>query len=79
MRAYLGSSSPPWGLSFVAFMSMQGPALAVPTQFLAGRAAAAGIAAMRHHHDVQRLYRTLLDGSDKRRYRQLLAGAASNT
>jgi ACS family tartrate transporter-like MFS transporter len=34
------------GLSFVAFMSMQGPALAVPTQFLAGRAAAAGIAAM---------------------------------
>jgi MFS transporter, ACS family, tartrate transporter len=34
------------GLSFTAFMSMQGPALAVPTQFLAGRAAAAGIAAM---------------------------------
>jgi ACS family tartrate transporter-like MFS transporter len=34
------------GISFVAFMSMQGPALAVPTQFLAGRAAAAGIAAM---------------------------------
>jgi len=34
------------GVSFVAFMSMQGPALAVPTQFLAGRAAAAGIAAM---------------------------------
>ena len=34
------------GMSFVAFMSMQGPALAVPTQFLAGRAAAAGIAAM---------------------------------
>jgi ACS family tartrate transporter-like MFS transporter len=33
-------------LSFVAFMAMQGPALAVPTQFLAGRAAAAGIAAM---------------------------------
>jgi ACS family tartrate transporter-like MFS transporter len=33
-------------ISFVAFMSMQGPALAVPTQFLAGRAAAAGIAAM---------------------------------
>ena len=27
-------------------MAMQGPALAVPTQFLAGRAAAAGIAAM---------------------------------
>ena len=33
-------------ISFVAFMAMQGPALAVPTQFLAGRAAAAGIAAM---------------------------------
>lgn len=32
--------------SFIAFMSMQGPALAVPTQFLAGRAAAGGIAAM---------------------------------
>ncbi len=27
-------------------MAMQGPALAVPTEFLAGRAAAAGIAAM---------------------------------
>lgn len=34
------------GASFVAFMAMQAPALAVPTQFLAGRAAAAGIAAM---------------------------------
>ena len=34
------------GISFVAFMALQGPALAVPTQFLAGRAAAAGIAAM---------------------------------
>lgn len=33
-------------VGFTAFMSMQGPALAVPTQFLAGRAAAAGIAAM---------------------------------
>ena len=33
-------------MSFTFFMSMQGPALAVPTQFLAGRAAAAGIAAM---------------------------------
>ena len=33
-------------MSFISFMSMQGPALAVPTQFLAGRAAAAGIAAM---------------------------------
>jgi ACS family tartrate transporter-like MFS transporter len=32
--------------SFVAFMALQAPALAVPTQFLAGRAAAAGIAAM---------------------------------
>jgi MFS transporter, ACS family, tartrate transporter len=32
--------------SFTAQMSMQGPALAVPTQFLAGRAAAAGLAAM---------------------------------
>jgi ACS family tartrate transporter-like MFS transporter len=34
------------GTSFIAFQSMQGPALALPTQFLAGRAAAAGIAAM---------------------------------
>jgi len=34
------------GVSFVAFNAMQGPALAVPTEFLAGRAAAAGIAAM---------------------------------
>jgi ACS family tartrate transporter-like MFS transporter len=34
------------GASFTGFMSMQGPALALPTQFLAGRAAAAGIAAM---------------------------------
>jgi ACS family tartrate transporter-like MFS transporter len=34
------------GVSFAAFMAMQGPALAVPTEFLAGRAAAAGIAAM---------------------------------
>ncbi|HKD61664.1 MAG TPA: MFS transporter [Terracidiphilus sp.] len=33
-------------ISFIAFNSLQGPALAVPTQFLAGRAAAAGIAAM---------------------------------
>jgi MFS transporter, ACS family, tartrate transporter len=32
--------------SFIAFQSMNGPALALPTQFLAGRAAAAGIAAM---------------------------------
>jgi len=43
---------PPWlvvfalAASFVAFMALQAPALAVPTQFLAGRAAAAGIAAM---------------------------------
>src|SRR4051812_11001276 len=47
-----GYAGPGWltatalGISFVAFMSMQGPALAVPTEFLAGRAAAAGIAAM---------------------------------
>jgi MFS transporter, ACS family, tartrate transporter len=47
-----GYARTPWlivsalGISFIAFMSMQGPALAVPTQFLAGRAAAAGIAAM---------------------------------
>jgi ACS family tartrate transporter-like MFS transporter len=32
--------------SFIAFMSMLGPGVAVPTEFLAGRAAAAGIAAM---------------------------------
>ncbi len=34
------------GVSFAAFMAMEGPALAVPMEFLAGRAAAAGIAAM---------------------------------
>jgi ACS family tartrate transporter-like MFS transporter len=34
------------GASSIAFNAMQGPALSVPTQFLAGRAAAAGIAAM---------------------------------
>ncbi|HLY43656.1 MAG TPA: MFS transporter [Terracidiphilus sp.] len=34
------------GTSFVAFVSMLGPGVSVPTQFLAGRAAAAGIAAM---------------------------------
>lgn len=33
-------------ISFCASMALLGPALAVPTQFLAGRAAAAGIAAM---------------------------------
>jgi ACS family tartrate transporter-like MFS transporter len=32
--------------SYVAYNALQGPALSVPTQFLAGRAAAAGIAAM---------------------------------
>jgi ACS family tartrate transporter-like MFS transporter len=32
--------------SFIAFMSMQGPALAIPTEFLAGKAAAARIAVM---------------------------------
>lgn len=43
---------PPWlvvlslAVSFCASMAMLGPGLAVPTQFLAGRAAAAGIAAM---------------------------------
>ena len=52
--AFLAASYSGWGwltaaalgVSFVAFMAMQGPALAVPTEFLAGRAAAAGIAAM---------------------------------
>jgi MFS transporter, ACS family, tartrate transporter len=34
------------GVSFIAANALQAPALAVPTQFLAGRAAAAGIAAM---------------------------------
>jgi ACS family tartrate transporter-like MFS transporter len=33
-------------IGFIAFNSMQGPALALPQQFLAGRAAAAGLAAM---------------------------------
>jgi ACS family tartrate transporter-like MFS transporter len=32
--------------SFISFMAMLGPGVAVPTEFLAGRAAAAGIAAM---------------------------------
>ncbi len=52
--AYLiaGSTHEPWlvvlslGVACVSFMAIQGPALSVPTQFLAGRAAAAGIAAM---------------------------------
>jgi MFS transporter, ACS family, tartrate transporter len=52
--SYLTASCSGWGwltttalgTSFVAFMAIQGPALAVPTEFLAGRAAAAGIAAM---------------------------------
>jgi ACS family tartrate transporter-like MFS transporter len=34
------------GASSIAFHALQGPALSVPTQFLAGRAAAAGVAAM---------------------------------
>jgi ACS family tartrate transporter-like MFS transporter len=34
------------GASSIAFHSLQGPARTVPTQFLAGRAAAAGVAAM---------------------------------
>ena len=33
-------------LSFISFFAMLGPGVAVPTEFLAGRAAAAGIAAM---------------------------------
>ena len=33
-------------IGFIAYNAIQGPALAVPTQFLAGRAAAAGIAMM---------------------------------
>ena len=47
-----GSSGRGWltatglGISFVAFVALLGPSLAVPTEFLAGRAAAAGIAAM---------------------------------
>jgi ACS family tartrate transporter-like MFS transporter len=45
-------SHTPWvvvaslAICFIAHSSLQGPALSVPTQFLAGRAAAAGIAAM---------------------------------
>jgi ACS family tartrate transporter-like MFS transporter len=34
------------GASFLAFSSLLGPALAMPMQFLAGPAAAAGVAAM---------------------------------
>jgi ACS family tartrate transporter-like MFS transporter len=34
------------GASYIAFNALQGPALSLPTQFLAGNAAAAGIAAM---------------------------------
>jgi ACS family tartrate transporter-like MFS transporter len=45
-------TSMPWlvvaclSASFIAYNAMQGPALSLPTQFLAGRAAATGIAAM---------------------------------
>jgi MFS transporter, ACS family, tartrate transporter len=47
-----GSTRVPWlvlaslGATFMAFTALLGPSLAVPMQFLAGRAAAAGIAAM---------------------------------
>ncbi len=47
-----GSTQVPWvvvlslAISFVAFTSILGPGCSLPTQFLAGRAAAAGIAAM---------------------------------
>jgi len=47
-----GSGVPGWlvvtalAIAFIAFNALQAPALAVPTQFMAGRAAAAGIAAM---------------------------------
>ena len=47
-----GCGRPAWlvivalAISFSAYNALLGPALAVPTQFLAGRAAAAGIAAM---------------------------------
>jgi MFS transporter, ACS family, tartrate transporter len=34
------------GATYIAFNALQGPALSLPTQFLAGKAAAAGIAAM---------------------------------
>lgn len=45
-------ASQPWlvvaslAISFIAYNALQGPALAIPTEFLAGRAAAAGISAM---------------------------------
>lgn len=49
----VASLSVPWwvvvaalGTSFIAFNALLGPAVSVPTQFMAGRAAAAGIAAM---------------------------------
>ena len=47
-----GVGRPEWlvvgalGASFVAYSAILGPSVAVPTQFMAGRAAAAGIAAM---------------------------------
>src|SRR6266568_3103116 len=47
-----GSTRVPWivvlalAISFVAYTSILGPGVSIPTQFLAGRAAAAGIAAM---------------------------------
>jgi hypothetical protein len=61
--------------SFIAFMSMQGPALAIPTQFLAGKAAAARNPRYEHHHHVQRLHRTRLDGHHERCNRQLSSRA----
>ena len=64
------------GMSFVAFMSMQGPALAVPTQFLAGRAAAAGIAAMNMITMFSGFIGPYWMGGDERCDRQLLAGPA---
>ena len=47
-----GFGGPAWlvvlalGVSFIAFHAMQGPALAIPTEFLAGRSVAIGFAAM---------------------------------
>ena len=65
-----------WGRAFVAFNALLGPGLAVPTQFLAGRAAAAGVAAMNTITMFSGFVGPDLDGGDERRDRELPGGTA---
>ena len=64
------------GASFIAYNSQLGPAVAIPTQFLAGRAAAAGIAAMNTITMFSGFVGPLLDGPDEGCDRQRQSGPA---